>query len=342
MNPELTDLILEEKRDKAEEFFINLFELCNLRCSFCWQDHESKVGMDSVVNRAADVIKVIESRRKVRQAFEVNVMGGELFFDEIPDSLFDDYFTFAVRVNDYAKEVNVKVDFNWVTNLVFTKTQRVLKLMERLATVGIEGSITTSYDPRGRFNSQSFDLFRTNLDVMGSYLRSIGVVMTKPNITALMKGDARFDELSGKYKFYFDYYSPEESFATMLPKDSELLEFFKYMLDKYPHIYPFKDWINNSHNKMTCRSSNVILPTGENGKCRALVSQKLYDGFYSTIEKDNNSNMEAHFLEKRNCLTCEYFKKCGLGCFLQSNFKEHNDLDDCLFYKTYKHIDQAG
>ena len=200
--------------------------------------------------------------------------------------------------------------------------------------------LTTSYDPRGRFNTKNFNLFLENIDIVRSHLRSVGVVMTRPNIIAIMKGDSKLESLYNKIELYFDYYSPEESFKTSLPKDSELLVFFKYMLQKYPKAEPFKSWRENDINRMTCRSSNVILPDGGGGKCRSLVAKKLYNEFLSEFDTQNNDSMEKSFIERRNCLTCEFFKKCGLGCFLQSDFLKHNDLDDCLFYLTFKEIEE--
>lgn len=297
--------------------------------------------MDTVRKRAADVIGIIRSRLQKTRSFEVNVMGGELFFDEIPDPLFEDYFFFALEIHKFCENVDAEVSLNWVTNLVYSKTERVLKFMEKQRLAGIDSCLTTSYDPRGRFNTTNYKLFKKNLDVFSGHLRNISVVMTRPNIKAILKGDPRLDELYKSHPFYFDYYSPESNFQSMLPKDSELFEFFKHMLHRFPEAQPFKSWRANTFNKMTCRSSDIVLPTGETGKCRALLSKDMYDKFYSKIDTKTNSNMEERFTQKRNCITCEYFKKCGLGCFLQTDFIEHNDLDDCLFYKTFHHIDES-
>jgi len=334
----ITSLILKDKREAREEFFINLFELCNLKCSFCWQDHNDKRGMDTVRDKAQVIIDRLIERKKYTNGFDINLMGGELFFDEINDSLFDDYFYLAKKVNEYCTANSIEVSFNWVTNLVFTKTQRVLKLQSDLIDEGVDSMLTTSYDPRGRFNTKNFNLFLKNIDIVRMHLRSVGIVMTRPNIMAIMKGDSKLQSLYKKIDLYFDYYSPEESFKTSLPKDSELLVFFKYMLQNYPKAEPFRSWRENDINKMTCRSSNVILPDGGGGKCRSLVAKSLYDEFLSEFDVKDNDSMEKSFIERRNCLTCEFFQKCGLGCFLQSDFLKHNDLEDCLFYLTFKEI----
>lgn len=338
MSNPMRDFVIAQKREDRGEFFINLFEWCNLNCSFCWQDHSSKEGLDSVVLKSSNVIEVLERDFKKYQAFDINIMGGELFFDDVDDQLFEDYFQFVKVINDYALFKGIDLYYNWVTNFIFTKTERLKKLLNRLYKLGVKTGLTTSYDPRGRFNSQTYNLFKDNLGVFADDLRSIGIVMTKPNIKAIMKGDGRLKYLYQNYELYFDYYSPEDNFKYMLPLESELFEFFQYMLVEYPKSQPFCGWLEQKESKMTCRSSSVILPNGQSGQCRSLLNDELYKHFDSKVNIANNESMEADFINKRDCLSCEYFKICGLGCFLQSNFKPHQDLDDCLFYKTFEYI----
>lgn len=334
-----SDFILAHKRESRGEFFINLFEKCNLSCSFCWQDHDDNHGMDSIKERAYDVIEVLNRDRDKYRSYDVNIMGGELFFDEVDDALFEDYFQFTMTIQKFAKTMGFDLYFNWVTNFVFTKQNRLKNLLERLYGNNVKTGLTTSYDPRGRFNNQSYNLFLDNLDFFKDDLRSIGIVMTRPNILAIMKGDSRLETLYSKYDLYFDYYSPESNFKSMLPLESELLTFFKYMFSSYPQSQPFRGWLEFRENKMTCRSSQVLLPNGSAGQCQSLLSRELFQHFENNIQEKTNQMMEDSFLKKRDCLTCEYYKKCGFGCFLQSSFKPHQDLSDCLYFLTFKHID---
>jgi radical SAM protein with 4Fe4S-binding SPASM domain len=334
---DVTDSFLKPKRNDREEFFINLFEYCNLSCSFCWQDHDSIIGMDSITTNAHNVINTIEQRGIT--AFDANVMGGELFCDEIDDSLFNDYKQFAKIIHEYASPRNIEFTITWVTNLIYHNTDRVIQLLHELRQEGIDTKITTSYDPTGRFNKQTLALFINNLDKFEDELQNVSVVLTKPNIRSILKDrDAVFVYLYNKYGIYVDYYSPEKNASTMAPSDSELLSVFYHFIDNYPKIGPIKDWIENHNNKLTCRSSNVILPTGETGKCRKLVNKKEQINFKSAIDIDDNTNMEHTFVTQHNCGTCEYFTRCGLGCFLLSDFMKRSELDECLFKITYDYI----
>lgn len=337
----MVEQILQTKRSGRSEFFVNLFELCNLRCSFCWQDHESTVGLDTVRSKVTPINQKVIAISKTKKIIDLNVMGGELFFDEIDDGLFEDYFYFATEINRTALSTGVEVNFNWVTNLVFTKIDRVFDLLARLRREGIYTYLTTSYDPRGRFNKKNKELFFRNLEMFKSELKMISVVLTKPNIEFfLQRDDTEFQYLYDNFNIYFDFYSPEENHRTMAVTDKELRDFFFYVIRKYPRVYPVTDWINKLDNKMSCRTSNVVTPSGNLGKCRLQVAEKLTDNFNSKVNLENNHNMEESFLEKYNCLQCEYFQRCSLGCFLQEDYKSYNELDECMMKQIYQYIEK--
>ena len=261
--------------------------------------------MDRVIPNAHALVDTLE-RRNIKTV-DINVMGGELFCDEIPDALFDDYREFARIINNYAKPRGVDFKINWVTNLVYTDNDRVLSLIHDLEKE-MDIGIVTSYDPRGRFNKETLALFLKNLPEYDGLIGPIGIVLTRPNIKALLKDDDEiFKFIYEKYGVYFDYYSPEKSAKVMAPSDVELLEMFYHLVDNYPNAGPIRDWIQRENNEMTCRSSNILLPNGGQGKCRKLVASDAYGDFKSNITEDalqDNSNMEHKFLMENYCLTC--------------------------------------
>ena len=335
---EATKSILESKRSEREEFFVNLFEYCNLSCPFCWQDHDDITGMDRIIPNAYLLIETM--KRKNIQIADINVMGGELFCDEIPDHLFDDYRSFARIINNYAERHDIDIKITWVTNLVYTKNERVLSLLEDLGKE-MKVGIVTSYDPTGRFNKESLDLFLKNLPLYKD-MGSISICLTRPNIKAMLRDDDEvFKFLYDNYDIYVDYYSPEKNAKIFAPSDTELLQVFYHLIDNYPNVGPIKQWIERENNEMTCRSSNILLPDGGQGKCRKLVASETYPEFKTKITEEgiqDNSNMEHRFLMENYCLTCEYFQRCGLGCYLHSNYTERVELDDCVFKITFDYI----
>ena len=45
----MREFLIDPKRDPEQEYTIHLFEFCNLRCAFCWQNHEDTIGIDYVM-----------------------------------------------------------------------------------------------------------------------------------------------------------------------------------------------------------------------------------------------------------------------------------------------------
>lgn len=345
------DAILADKRDDKDEFFINFFEYCNLNCSFCWQDHDSKVGIDTVVNLADKVISgVIASQRT---GIDINIMGGELFCDEIEDRLFDDYRKFTYKVEEQAVQHGKQCMYNWVTNLIYSNTDRVQSFMDDLQAEGINTTVTTSFDFAGRFNPKTLNIFLENLEKLEDYVRSISVILTKQNIEQLLKDDNEvFKHLYKKFpgglttrssypptkRIYFDYYSPgwPGEPANIAPSDELLYQGLTFLIDNYPECGPVWDWVNQLENKMTCRTSLIFLPTGDTGRCRLLAGKQ--EDFGQPITFVDNKNMELAFIEKNQCLNCEYFKRCGLGCYLHSDFMRRPKLPECVFKLIFDYI----
>ena len=55
----MREFLLDPKRDPEQEYTIHLFEFCNLRCAFCWQNHEDTIGTDNVLDKLPSVEKFI-------------------------------------------------------------------------------------------------------------------------------------------------------------------------------------------------------------------------------------------------------------------------------------------
>ena len=320
--------VVAQKRGNNKEFFINFFERCNLACAFCWQDHSDWTGINTIVSKADAVVAATNDSFY----YDVNVMGGELFMDELPDRIFEDYLEFCRRVDSQVAQCSV----NFVTNMVFEKTQRVVRFFERLEEEGLRFTVTTSYDPSGRFNPKTLELFEQNLPYFSDWLSNISVVLTKPNMHYFMnKTDPVFDRLYARYTMFFDYYSPEENYKKLQPTDELIADFFIWLNENYPEAQPIRDFRENSNNPATCRSSLVILPSGTMGSCRVLADTTKFKS--DPDVKDNIHEMEARFIDHYDCLSCEFYSRCGLGCFLHH---DHISLTtkDCQFKRMFREI----
>lgn len=340
MNKEdILNPILEKKRSGSGELFVNLFEWCNLNCEFCWQDHNDWTGIELIKERAFDILKA--SEQESDSHIIINLMGGELFTDKIPDEIFEDYFQMVKIIKEKFPE-NKSFTINWVTNLVYHNTDRVIQLLNRLEGIQVFSKLTTSFDFHGRFKPTTAKLFRKNILALKDYVGTVSVVLTAPNINELLKNNNElFEELyQNDFQFYFDYYSPETNHERMLPTELELQKAFSFLIDHYPNVSPVNAWIKNEKNSMTCQSSAIVGHQGIRGKCRSLVDDQVFSKLKSEDGKESNLGMEERFVSKYNCIQCEYYQRCGLGCFLQHDFQGFEALPECLYKDLYRQIDE--
>lgn len=333
--------LVDKKRNDYAEFFVNLFEMCNLNCAFCWQNHTLKDGMnkEDILRCSQYVIEQIQKDK--RSTFECNVIGGELFFDAIPDEFFDHYLEFALIIKEECDKFGKTPIINWVSNLIFTKKERLKKLLDTLKEHNIEGDLTTSYDLVGRFHKKEWLVtFKENLEYFKPYIKTVSVVLTKPNIAAVIQGNDKeyLTYLMNNFSLFFDHYSPESHYKTQAPNDVDLLKFFYYADDNYPNCQPIKGWRENAINKMTCRSSMIISPKGYTGHCRSLIKDDMKKDFDNELEVDHNENMEELFVKKYNCLSCKFYSRCTLGCYLLHDFMQRGRLTECIFKLNFDYL----
>jgi sulfatase maturation enzyme AslB (radical SAM superfamily) len=219
--------IIDNSKENSEgELIIFLFELCNLNCQMCYQDHDSIIGMDTIVERFDAVSKAIDGLiAKGKTAISINLMGGELFADNIKDEIFSDYVILIQKIKSYAMEKNIPINFQIVTNLIWEKTERVKTLLDK-----VELPIATSWDPVGRFNTSTLKIFKKNIVEFKDYISQVGVVMTKPTIKEFLKSTPElFEYIYNNFTVVFDHYTPdgkENHIEHLLPTDVLLRDFY--------------------------------------------------------------------------------------------------------------------
>jgi len=339
----MREFIIDKKRDPEQEYTLHLFEYCNLSCSFCWQDHENKTGLDSIINKLEPIEKFLQTESRSSVVF--NAMGGEIFASKIFDNfLLQQYKELALGIKNLSVKYSKKVKINWVSNLVTDKVEYIEDLLSYSETIGLDSNLVTSYDPRGRFNINDFILFKSNMEHFGKTVKCISMLLSAPNIEYILQDkDPYFKELYNKgYYIYFDYYMPDESAKLQAPTDQQLLNVFTHLIDKYPKCHPVADWIENDKNYVSCRTSKLVLADGTMCNCGNLVQDEKVLKFYSSkIEAMDNSKIENKFLDKYNCVSCEYLDRCGLGCFMQHDYKFREELDECVYKITHRYIDDV-
>ena len=310
--------VLAEKKGRWKEAHLILFEYCNLRCSFCHQDHDSKVGMDSIMEKVETLI----ANTDPNDQYVLNLTGGELFLDEIPDSMFLTYFKAGRRLLQHFKKS--KLVFG--TNLVYHKLARVTALVERLQQFG-DVTLATSYDPAGRFNPEDRKLFFKNLALARKWVHTVNVVITKQNIQTFLDGKegVEFEAMVRDHSVYFDHYIPSNMYSYIQPDEDLISRLYILLNAKYPDSYPIKDWKKNAFNDTTCRSTKIVNKDGVVTTCWSEAGKdSILDEKEGLLAKQR---AEEAFIERYGCLTCDYYQRCGMRCFLHHSFIEGvNDI----------------
>lgn len=334
--------LLGAKAPDRSEIEISFFQLCNLRCSFCWQDHDDAAGIDTIPSKADVVNKYISECDHLKDRIEIVMTGGELFQDGV--DYFQDYYEFISRVHlTWASlDPSKTISFMMISNLSFNydTAQKLQSFMRRLDSISVKYQLATSWDPSGRPIGQAF---RDNLDLFADRIAGITMVLTKPSIDSLLAGNSYFDLLYSRFEMDFDYYVPTAVSKGLMPSDVDLVKIFKLFVDKYSHIPRIRSWIKQPINVISCGSLNkiTILPDGSLVACRQ-VNYKPSD-FNTEIAPNSNANIIQSYIKNNECLSCPYFARCTMSCFVMNDHKDwlgKRQMDHCLYKDVFKYIDE--
>lgn len=325
--------LLVDKKSTTREIHMILFEQCNIACSFCHQDHDSVVGMDSIREKTSELITSLDPK----QEYRINITGGELFHDGIDDGIFEDYFYAATQLLDNLP--NSSIYFG--TNLLFDPT-RLIALMKRFSEHPDYESkvfLTTSYDPSGRFNKATRAQFFDNLFHPDIYnlITTINVVITKGNIDNII-GKRYNDELRLLYDhfhLYFDHFIANHQYKLHQPSEERISEFYMFLKDNYPKSEPINEMLNNEFNKLTCQSTIIQTDSGKVVNCWGESGKDFTDDYEEGLRRKQKA--EENFLQKYDCFSCEYYQRCTMRCFLHHHSLD-NQPEECTIKQMYRDL----
>jgi hypothetical protein len=341
-----SNLIKDKKYNSEGELIVFFFERCNLTCQFCPQDHDSIVGLDNILGKTDIIKKALDTLvAKGKTSVSISYMGGELFEDRIEDSTFDEYATVIREVDEYAKSINLPINCHLATNLVYEKRERVLDFVRK-----VNLPLAASYDPAGRFNVQSLETFKNNIEFFKDYIIQIGVVMTKPNMAKIIKNEAPFfQELYENFTIIFDNYtfSQNRDHKKLMPNDVEYRDFYMYMVDHWPKCHPFCELHSKLSSKMSCMQTMYVFPDSTFGSCGTFETgiSPLIDKT-GKVTRINISPLE-HKIEKKwlddyDCFSCEHMQRCTFSCFLNNHFKNNRTQEQCWLKEVYDYVDKTS
>ena len=329
-----------------------LFERCNLKCKFCFEGHRNnKIDVDyirKIPNLIIDNFK--EEYKKYNNIKEVNIMlwGGELFFDALPDTLFDEYKLLVDNFRKLFSESfpNIKIRFSWLSNGVFTKWERVKDIIEYS-----NGIINFSYDPIDRFGSyKQKELMLENSKRFYEFGLSevVSITLTKQNINSFISNTTDINTMMSTIDVNF--YIPNKNWEELMPSDDDIFNFFKWALDnRLFGIYDIEKLVMTSMNtsKTIGRTCNCDKHLSHCKNCvtyNCVKSSTIFgnDMFYANetqnITEDSVSNIKASLgILKRGCLTCKYYGSCSMPCWTSILFK-HYKISECPYKKAHEYI----
>ena len=331
-----------------------LFERCNLSCSFCFESHEcNEIDINKILAMPRLIIDGIKDEVKEYgvDTILLRLWGGELFFDALPDSLFDVYVKFYDEFVSLADQEipGIKVETTWLSNGVFTKYERVEKLLKRT-----KGKIAFSYDPVDRFSCDSQkEVWLKTLYHFKEITQYISITLTKNTIKAYTENDKIFNLIPKDITVDINYYTANPGWENHVPTDEEYFSFFKWCID-------------NNHfnvlavsNIMKCGVKDLRPFVGRYCDCKyasqfhkgecikdcskrasSLPAESFYGKYHKDIKEENVTEIKNSLgLLKRGCLTCEHYQYCPMMCWVAIVFEGYKTTK-CPLSQVLAYIDE--
>jgi hypothetical protein len=361
-----TSEVLNKDKSRRIEVQCLLHTLCNLRCKFCFETKEkgiredTKINIDYIKNLPNEVVELVLS--KIGEGniskVEISMMGGELFFDSLPDSVFDLYREFAYSIQSKLKEKipGIECKFKCLSNGIYTNHKRVENFLREFG-----ARLILSYDPVDRFTCQSqkdmwFNTFKYFKD-KPEFKLTLSAVLTKKTIDAYIDGDEMFEKTGNAIYIDSNIYVPRLDYHDYLASDEDLFRFYKWALDTGKFNISHVNNILIAHQYGICSSScgkkRSDYMFGEDfeqkyqsryiNKCteESPLDKEYYYGEYANQIEDTcdcTRYKQPLGLQKRGCLFCDYYSHCPKMCWSQVLFDKY-EVGECPIQRVYEYLD---
>lgn len=327
--------LIKDKIVSHAEVVVLLFESCNLACVFCPQNHNSEVGAsrEAILSKVDGIVNYINTNKS--NTIYMHIMGGELFQDKWIEQGFLDYYSEFIDQIKQRADPSKELVFNFVTNLVYERIDDVIAFCDKHSL-----KMSVSYDMNGRFNQPQLELFKQNIEKFDPYIRLISLVITKQNIQSLARGDDYYEYLYSKYLCSWDKLLPSNGFNEhLMPKESELLQFYKILADKYPLCTNMESFTSPSANTMTCTRGNSYTVLADGSIPKGCSGSVLINDARGPKEELGTTIIMQQFMSEKDCWHCDYYSKCSFSCFINNEYKNMDrDIEGCVFKEVFKYI----
>lgn len=340
------------------EIVLYLFEKCNLRCEFCFQDHEhaqvNETYIKSLPHAAFALMSKELKAHPTIKSFDIRMLGGEIFSDDLPDSLLELYGEVVEQIRAEMKTYfpDVNVDFICTTNGVWTNRERIKNFLEKYSFKKI---ISISIDFVGRYKNDKIK--QTAYETMkyfgeAEFFVRAGVVLTKRNIAYILEHADEFKDLIRKYKaeqIVFNYYSPNEQWELDLPSDEDLWNIYKFCIDERMFNVSTIFYLVEAYRQKTfftktceCKFIPTLTQTSCTKDCVATASplprERFYGKYTNEVTEENVSDVKASLgIVKRGCLGCDHYEYCPQPCWCMVIFDGYK-ATNCPMKRSFNYI----
>lgn len=314
-----------------------LFQRCNLRCGFCFQDHvSSQISIQKILSIPEkikpELAEIAEKLHLTRVTWRV--WGGELFADDIPDQIFRAYQTLCTRLREVDQSLGLETVFCFTSNFVFWKTDRALDLVKKTG-----AQTATSYDPVFRFKTQGqLDLWKKNVQIFKP--ASISVTLTKQSIQKYITQDWHFDLLK-PWHVFIQYYIWSRGWEIFAPSQDDLFKFYKHCIEKklwfISEIQSIQKSLQHPIGRYcTCNKSCLWLDQRLTFNCLRRSSNLDWSQFFQSEpeQKDYTLLQAREALQRGGCMLCQHLSHCRGFC-LASMLHKSWSSQGCALKRIY-------
>ena len=342
------------KKTNCYEIACMMFENCNLKCKFCFENHINKTIDTDYIRNIPDIIDKhftheYEKYKDQIQTVYIMLWGGEVFYDALSDEVFDSYYDFVDKTNELfaTKFSTVKVQFSWLTNGVFKRIDRVLDIV-----MYSKGIINFSYDPVNRFSTErQRDLMANNAKLFKSFCGDkVSITLTKDSIKGFIEKDYLlkvFNDLG--YNLDVNYYIANPNWKDLLATDDEIASFFIWAINNKLYNMKVLEKIFRSYlgqrqspycNCLWCSQITHGEWSIDCAKCSSVLpASDFYGRYVDEMTEENTNQIKASLgIMKRGCLYCKYYNICQYPCWISIVFHGFKS-ENCFYKQIYEYLD---
>ena len=318
------------------EVCLVLFTKCNLNCPFCFQNRSS-IDAQYIKEIPQNLDIAYSKLSKKYNKILYRIWGGELFADNIDDSIFILYKQLVDKLNEIGKKHGFETQVCFSTNLVFNNVNRVKELIKTTNAI-----VATSYDPKYRFhNDEQIAIWQKNAEIFKPC--AVSITLTKQNINAFIEESEHFERIS-KYPVNIEYYIFNKLHEKFKPSEDDLFKFFKYCIDNNIHciaeVEAVKSSLDNPIGRYcNCNNSCLYLNGSLTFNCLKRSSNLSQLEFFDVIpaEDDYTEIQLREALNRKNCMLCKNFSFCRMYC-MASVLHKSVDNSQCGMFKVYEYL----